>query len=78
MEPYNPQQWRGQASGTQMVFQQRGNAGPSSTREVTGMEGASEPTVKSTVTCKDLEQLELSIDTTTFRPNAFASTSLQP
>ena len=42
MEPYNPQQWRGQASGTQMVFQQRANVGPPSTREVTGMEGALE------------------------------------
>ena len=42
MEPYNPQQWRGQVSGSQMVFQQRANAGPSSTREVTGMEGALE------------------------------------
>ena len=42
MEPYNPRQWssRGQVSGTGMVFQQRANAMPQSTREITGMEGA--------------------------------------
>lgn len=44
MEPYNPRQWssRQPVSGSQMVFSQRGaHAGPSNTRETTGMEGSS-------------------------------------
>ncbi|KAF2770549.1 hypothetical protein EJ03DRAFT_373659 [Teratosphaeria nubilosa] len=43
MEPYNPRQWSGrQISRSQMAFGRSGNAaaGPSSTREVTGMEEA--------------------------------------
>lgn len=41
MEPYDPRQWsnRGQVSGTQMVFQNRGSAAFTGTREATGMEG---------------------------------------
>jgi hypothetical protein len=42
MEPYNPRQWtQRQLSGSQMVLAGRSNATPlpSSTREVTGMEG---------------------------------------
>lgn len=41
MEPYNPRQWsnRAQVSGAQMVFQQRANAAPPDTRDITGMEG---------------------------------------
>ena len=45
MEPYNPRQWssRQPVSGSQMVFSQRGtSAGPSNTRETTGMEGSSQ------------------------------------
>lgn len=44
MEPYNPRQWsgRGQPSGTQMVFQQRGSTVPRDTRDNTGMEGMSD------------------------------------
>lgn len=43
MEPYNPRQWssRGHVSGSQMVFQQRQSTGPTSTNQVTGMEGVS-------------------------------------
>lgn len=45
MEPYNPRQWssRQPVSGSQVTFAaQRGSsAGPSSTREATGMEGSS-------------------------------------
>lgn len=41
MEPYNPRQWgfRGQVSGSQMVFQQRFATVPARTTHVTGMEG---------------------------------------
>lgn len=82
---YNPRQWSnrgGQISGSQMVFQQRANARPPGTQEITGMEGTFEytllrdyPPVDRRVYAEIMMVQRLIIPA--IRCNAFAAAALQ-